>query len=381
MERRISRREWVRTGASLAAMGLMGRALPSLAQGEEVVPFTDQPAGGGRGGPSLDIRTVQASEFFTPTSSFYLVQHYGQMTIDPAAYRLRVSGLVNKPLELTLAQVKARPRVELVAGFECGGSSNANFNRLCGNARWAGTSVSALLKEVGLQPNAREVVFFGADKGNESVTHGRGAQQVEQHFGRSMTTDDAMNIDAILCWEMNGEPLENAHGAPLRLIVPGWYGVANVKWMDHIHVQDTRFMGRFMSRDYVTLAGQKIGDETIWNEMSVSRMRIKSVVARLTRVGTKYTAHGFVLNDGSQVKSVEIKVDNGPWQPVRMHTGNTKYSWKLFTYEWSNPTPGDHTIVSRATDANGVVQPMESDLADKKTMWENNGQFVRKFTV
>jgi hypothetical protein len=121
--------------------------------------------------------------------------------------------------------------------------------------------------------------------------------------------------------------------------------------------------------------------ETIWNEMSVSRMRIKSVVARLTRVGTKYTAHGFVLNDGSQVKSVEVKVDNGPWQPVRMHTGNTKYSWKLFTYEWNNPTPGDHTIVSRATDANGVVQPMESDLADKKTMWENNGQFIRKFTV
>jgi DMSO/TMAO reductase YedYZ molybdopterin-dependent catalytic subunit len=362
-------------------MGLMDRALPALAQGEEVVPFTDQPAGGGRGGPSLDIRTVQASSFYTPTPSFYLVQHYGQMTIDPAGYRLRVTGLVNKPMELTLAQIKARPRVDLVAGFECGGSSNANFNRLCGNARWAGTSLSALLKDVGLRPNAREVVFFGADKGNENVTHGRGAHQVEQHFGRSMTTDDALRAEAILCWEMNGEPLENAHGAPLRLIVPGWYGVANVKWMDHIHVQDTRFMGRFMSRDYVTLVGQKIGEQTVWNETSVSRIRIKSVVARLTRLGTKYTAHGFVLNDGSELKSVEVQVDNGPWQPVRMHAGNTKYSWKLFTYEWNNPAPGEHTIVSRATDANGIVQPPESELADKKTMWENNGQFVRKFTV
>jgi DMSO/TMAO reductase YedYZ molybdopterin-dependent catalytic subunit len=365
-------------------MGMMGRALPVLAQGEEVVPFTDMPANYTTAGPrgnALDIRTVQASNFFTPTSDFYLVQHYGQMTLDPAAFKLRITGLVKKPMELSLAQLKARPRAELIAGFECGGSSNSNFNRLCGNGRWAGTSLRALLNDAGLQPQAREVVFFGADKGNESVTHGRGAQQVEQHFGRSMTADDAAKLDAILCWEMNGAPLEAVHGAPLRLIVPGWYGVANVKWMDHIHVQDTRFMGRFMSRDYVTLVGEKMGDETIWNEKSVSRIRIKSVVARLTRVGSRYTAHGFVLNDGTPLKSVEVKVDNGTWQAVRMHAANTQYSWKLFTYEWSGPAAGAHTIVSRATDANGVTQPEESDLADKKTMWENNGQFVRKFSV
>jgi hypothetical protein len=113
----------------------------------------------------------------------------------------------------------------------------------------------------------------------------------------------------------------------------------------------------------------------------VSRIRIKSVVARLTRVGSRYTAHGFVLNDGTPLKSVEVKVDNGTWQAVRMHAANTQYSWKLFTYEWSGPAAGAHTIVSRATDANGVTQPEESDLADKKTMWENNGQFVRKFSV
>jgi DMSO/TMAO reductase YedYZ molybdopterin-dependent catalytic subunit len=383
----ISRRKLLQGGAtfaSIAAMGLLDWALPASAQGEEVIPWTDIPANFnpvGRGGRSLDTRTLQRGTFFTPTEDFYLVQHYGQQTLEPATYRLRLTGLVNKPIELTLDQLKQRRRTEIVAGFECGGNSNATINRLCGNARWAGTSLSALLREAGLRPHAREVVFFGADKGMESVTHGRGSHQVEQHFGRSMSTEDALKPEGLICWEMNGAPLVPTHGAPVRLIVPGWYGVANVKWLNHIHVQDTRYMGRFMARDYVTLIGQKIGDQVVWNETSVSRMRIKSMVARLSRTGTRYTALGFVLNDGSALRSVEVRIDNGPWQAARMDPQNTQFSWKFFTYEWNNLAPGEHTIVSRATDANGVAQPEDSELSDKKTLWENNGQFVRKFAI
>jgi hypothetical protein len=110
-------------------------------------------------------------------------------------------------------------------------------------------------------------------------------------------------------------------------------------------------------------------------------MRIKSIVARLTRTGTRYTAFGFILNDGTPLKSVEVRVDNGPWQAAGLSASNTRYSWKFFSYQWNNLAPGEHTIVSRATDANGVAQPEEADLADKKTMWENNGQFVRRFTI
>ena len=387
MSRQISRRSAIKGGAtfvSMAAMGLLDWAVPALAQGEEVIPWTDLPANfttAGRGGRTLDIRTVQPSAFFTPVDDFYLVAHYGQPNIDPATYKLRLTGLVSKPVELPLEQLKRRPRTEIIAGFECGGSSNANFNRLCGNARWAGTSLRALLREAGPQPHGREVVFFGADKRVESVTHGRGANEVEQHFGRSMDLDDAMQPDVLICWEMNGAPLNTAHGAPVRLIVPGWYGVSNVKWLDHIHIQDSRYMGRFMSRDYVTLAGQQIGGETIWNETSVSRMRVKSVVGRLTRRGTRLAAYGFVLNDGTPLRSVEVRVDNGPWQAAKLDPQNTKFSWKLFTAEFNNLPPGEHTIVSRAADENGVAQPEEKDLADKKTMWENNGQFVRKFTL
>jgi len=389
MTRNISRRKLIQGGAAIAgaaAIGLWDICMPALAQDEQIIPWTDIPANFNpnpqRGGRSLDTRALQKSTFITPAEDFYLVQHYGQPQVDPATYRLRVTGLVNKPIELTLEQLKRRPRTELVAGFECGGNSNAAVNRLCGNARWAGTSLSALLREAGLQPHAREVVFFAEDKGMESVTHGRGgAQQVEQHFARSMSTEDATKQDVLIVWDMNGAPLTQSHGAPVRLIVPGWYGVANVKWLNRIHVQDTRFMGRFMARDYVTLIGQKVGDQVIWNENSVSRMRIKSMVARLSKSGNRYTALGFVLNDGTPLKSVEVRVDNGPWRPARMDSANTQYSWKFFTYEWTDLAAGEHTIVSRATDANGVVQPEDGDLESKKTMWENNGQYVRKFTV
>jgi DMSO/TMAO reductase YedYZ molybdopterin-dependent catalytic subunit len=317
----------------------------------------------------------------TPTEKFFAVQHYNVPQVDAGAYKLKIDGLVNKPIELTLDQLKKRTRVEQTIGFECSG--NNGFQRpLIGNARWAGTSLSALLKDAGLKPNAREIVFFAADKGTEDIVHGRGqTQKYEQNFGRSLAVEDAMKPEPFLAWEMNGAPLATGHGAPVRLIVPGWYGVANVKWLNWIHVQDARFVNRFMGRDYVTLIGRKDGDQTVWYETSVSRIRLKSLVVRLTNTGGKYTATGFVLNDGTPLKSVEIRVDDGPWKSATLDRGNTTYSWKLFTYEWTGATPGEHTIVSRVTDANGEVQPEAADLADKKSIWENNGQVVRKFKV
>jgi DMSO/TMAO reductase YedYZ molybdopterin-dependent catalytic subunit len=384
MAREISRRELIRSGAALAgltALGIPEWALPALAQGEEVVAWTDLPANFNPPATQLDTRTIQKSTFITPTEKFFSVQHYNVPQVDPATYKLRVSGLVNKPVELTLDELKKRRRVEQVIGFECSGNSSMQ-RALIGNARWAGTSLSALLKDAGLKPNAREVVFFAADKGMENIVHGRGqAQPYEQNFARSLSVEDAMKPEPFLAWEMNGAPLVTGHGAPVRLIVPGWYGVANVKWLNNIHVQDARFVNRFMGRDYVTLIGKKEGDATVWYETSVSRIRLKSVVARLTRNGDKYTATGFALNDGTPLKSVEVRVDDGPWKPASLDRANATYSWKLFTYDWTGLAAGDHTIVSRVTDANGEVQAVDTDLADKKSLWENNAQVVRKFKI
>ena len=385
----ISRRAAIKGGAvwvGLAGLEIPAWISPALAQSEEVVPWTDVPNGfdpaAGTGAHSLDTRTIQKSSFITPVDDFYVVQHYGPTQVDPVNYKLRLSGLVNKPLELNLEELKRRPRTELIAGFECSGNNPTRLNTLVGNARWAGTSVAALLKDAGLKSTAREVVFFGADHGTEEIVHGGGQpQEYEQNFARSLALEDAMNPDILLAWEMNGVPLPAKHGGPVRLLVPGWYGVCNAKWLNHIQIQDTRFMGRFMARDYVTLMEKKDGDQTIWEETSVSRIRLKSMVARLTREGGKFVATGFALNDGTPLRSVEIRLDDGPWQPARMDRNNTKYSWKLYTYEFTAPAAGDHTIVSRATDVNGAVQPEEADLKSKRSRWENNGQFVRKFKV
>lgn len=388
MRKRLSRRETIRGGAALAALAAVGLppwSLPALAQDEEVVPWTDVPSGFNPvtpNGRSLDTRMLQRSSFITPIEEFYSVQHYNRPVVEPGPYRLRVTGLVNRPIELTLDALKQRPRVELIVGFECSGNNTARLNMQMGNARWAGTSLRALLEEARLTPAGREVVFVGADTGTEEIAHGRDEpQKYDQPFARSLAVDDAMRPEMLVAWEMNGAPLALGHGAPVRLIVPGWYGIANVKWLTTIHVQDARLMGRFMSRDYVTLAQTRIGDRVVWNETSVSRMRLKSMIARLTRSRNRYTAIGVALHDGTPLRSVEVRLDDGPWQTAALDRLNTQYSWKLFASEWTGLGPGEHTIVSRVTDVNGTVQPEAADLLFKKTRWENNAQFARRFIV
>jgi DMSO/TMAO reductase YedYZ molybdopterin-dependent catalytic subunit len=381
----VTRRD-VLQGLFAASVALEFGGLPVLvlAQGEVVVPFTDvpPPAPPAPGAPAPPVRfdPKNLTNFIVSNDEFFAVAHYGMPTVDAATYKLRITGLVDRPLELSLAELMKRPRVEHTVGFECSGNNNARGNPLVGNARWAGTALAPILKEAGLKPNAREIVFFSADKGTEDVTHGRGNAKVEQHFARGMELDAALRPDVMIVYEMNGQPLPVKNGAPVRLIAPGWYGVANVKWLDHIHAQDTRHMGRFMGRDYVTLKSEDVGGETLWMETWVGRMRLKSAIARLTRNGDALKAVGFALTDGTPLKAIEVKVDDGPWKTATMWKENTPQSWKLFTYQWTGAQAGDHTIVSRAIDVQGNVQP-EQDHPTKRSQWENNGQFVRKFTL
>jgi DMSO/TMAO reductase YedYZ molybdopterin-dependent catalytic subunit len=168
------------------------------------------------------------------------------------------------------------------------------------------------------------------------------------------------------------------------LVVPGWYGVAWVKWIDRIEIHDRRFESRFMGRDYVTIRGEKRGDTTIWREMSVGKMNLKSIVARVTKQpDSSLRVLGAVWNDGSPLKSVEVKVDSGEWMPARLTEGaKAQYCWKFFTYEWRDASPGEHTLVSRATDAKGT-QPAadEATIAMKQTYWEANQQYPRKIKL
>ncbi len=366
--------------AATSALTIPG-LFPALAQGERLVPFTDVPDTF-RVGPVkpnsvhyLDTREIDS--YFTDNDDFYLVQHYGQPEINNDSYRLRVTGMVDKELDLSLSDLMNKDVIEQQVGFECGGNGQRLFHGLIGNAYWRGATLKTILEEAGIQSGAKEIVFFGADVATEEI---RG-REVEKAFARSLSIDDAMRPENMLAFEMNGEPLPHYHGKPVRLIVPGWYGVANVKWVTQIHVQDTRYMGRFMGRDYVTLKKANVGGVERWVENSVTEMNLKSTIVRVTELGGQYKVQGFVLNDGTPISSVEVKVDDGPWQRAEMNPRNNKYSWKLFSFDWVNPTPGEHSLVSRVTDINGQVQATPEELPEKVSYWEEFGQFTRTITI
>jgi hypothetical protein len=240
-----------------------------------------------------------------------------------------------------------------------------------------------VLDAVGVKDQAREFVFFGADKGEEEVEFRTDKFKVEQQFGRSLTREKALSGDPFLAWALNGEPLTRHQGSPLRLVVPGWYGVANVKWLSEIHVQDDQYLGKWQARWYRTLRGEMVDGEMKWKEAAVTHMQLKSFVARVTRdPGGQHKVLVVALNDGSPIKSVDVKVDEGPWQPATLDQAtNAKYGWKLYHYTWSGATKGEHTIVSRAVAANGAIQPTAEELATKKTFLEDNSQHPRKVTI
>jgi DMSO/TMAO reductase YedYZ molybdopterin-dependent catalytic subunit len=386
MTAKTTRRDILRGGlavAGLSAIGVPDWMLPALAQGETIVPFTDMPAT--FPAPAADRRTFDIRRIdgpFTPKDEFFTTQHYGHPVVDPATFQLKVSGLVNRPQSLSLEALRKIGNTELVAGFECSGNRRP-LQGFSGNGRWTGVPLRAVLDQAGVKPEAREFVFFGADRGKEEVEFRTQKYEVEQQFGRSLTREKAMSTDPFLAWAMNGEPLTRHQGSPLRLIVPGWYGVANVKWLSEIHVQDDPYLGKYQARCYRTLRGETINGETKWTEAAITHMQLKSFLARVTRDASgRHTVLGVALNDGTPLKSVEIKVDDGPWQLATMDPATRgKYSWKLFTYVWNNATAGEHTLVSRATDVNGKVQPTAEELETKKTFLEDNSQHPRRVVI
>jgi DMSO/TMAO reductase YedYZ molybdopterin-dependent catalytic subunit len=380
-----TRRDVLRGTLAAAGLGMLGIpewALPALAQSETVVPFTDAPPafpppkGDAR---QYDVRTIDGP--FTPPDRFFTTQHYGHPVVEPATFRLKVSGLVNRPLSLSLEELRALGNTDLVAGFECSGNRRP-LQGLSGNGRWTGVPLKAVLDRAGLKPQVRELVFFGADRGQEEIEFRTQKFSLEQQYGRSVTREQFQASDAFLAWALNGEPLTRHQGSPLRLLMPGWYGMANVKWLASVHAQEDAYLGKFQARHYRTLRGETIDGEVKWTEAAITQMQPKSFLARVTRDGSNYKVLGVALHDGTPLKSIEVRVDDGPWQAATVDPATrSKYSWKLFTYAWNNATPGEHTLVSRVTDVNGRVQPTLEELESKKTFLEDNSQYPRKVTI
>lgn len=378
----LTRRDLMRHSVAATAVAFASYPLAAFGfaadEEGELVPFLDpQPVRPDR--PML--QWDQLRDWITPNEQFFAVSHYGvPAAADP--WQLDIGGLVEKPCTLTLDDLKSRPKQEYTATLECSGNGAApTFMGAVGNARWTGTPLAPILKECGPLSRGIEVVFFSSDQGTEKIRE----QEFPQSFARSLSLENALRDDVLLAYEMNGEPLSAPHGQPVRLIVPGWYAVAWVKWLSRIEVHDRRFMGRFMGRDYVTIRGEQRGDRTIWRETSVAELNVKSLVARvIKRKDGTLRISGAAWTDGTPLSSVELKIDGGDWLPAQLDREHqAKHSWTFWSYDWKDAAAGEHTLVSRATDEAGRIQPSADDDAIKlkRTYWEANQQYPRKIQL
>jgi DMSO/TMAO reductase YedYZ molybdopterin-dependent catalytic subunit len=381
----MDRRDLLRGGLLTGFALLTERAFAQPASGK-IIPWADQP-------PPIPSAAQNAihnltpwealDSWITPNDKFFSIAHYNRPTIDVETWRLNLSGLVGNPTSLTLDALKALPRQEVTFTLECSGDNGLPFfHSAVGNAQWSGTSLANVLRTAGIHDKAVEVVFYGKDQG-EDVAH-RGLPYELKYtdtFARSMAVDDAMNSANILCYEMNGSPLPAANGYPVRLIAPGWFGIANVKWLTHIDVLDRRYPGRFMSREYVTMREVQRDGQTVMTQTPVGRMLLKSAPGRVVQRDNRYEIDGMAWGP-NPITAVEVKIDTGPWLKAKLNDSRAPFTWQAWSLEWS-PTPGEHTITSRAIDATGAVQPSPDDsmIANKKTYWESNGQITRRVQI
>ncbi len=394
----------------MAGLSLFQVTGPEQAFGQSggvVIPWLDQPlpnpAPPDLLGKLLDWQALES--WTTPANNFFNVSHYGQPSgLNEMNWKVELHGLVARPRTLTMADIKARPMHEVDFTLECSGNTGLPFFiGGIGNARWGGARLGQLLEQANILDEATEVIFWGIDRGAVTVRDNSGILSggqtgtvqpdggggvdltVTEQFARSMSIEEALSRENLLCYEMNGGPLPVEHGFPLRLIAPGWYGVANVKWLTRIEVTDRRYAGRFMARDYVTVREGRRGGETVWTFSTVGRARLKSAPAKVTRTGNRFTIMGAAW--GAEVAGVEVQIDNGPWRYATLdkltRPSARRFSWRFWTLEWSTPTTGEHTIRSRAIDTEGNLQPAQDDpfLASKTTYWESNGQIARRVAI
>ena len=386
-EREVTRRAVLQGGAALAGLAALGAPLAALAApaaaGESIIPWLDQPvpipppAQGILGYPLV---WEELNSQITPDEKFFTVSHHGMQIIREPDYRLTIDGLVERPLSLSLADIRALPRREITYTLECSGNHGLPFLiGGIGNAVWTGTPLAPLLREVA--PQASEIVFWGSDSGPAPV--GDPPTPVVEYFARSMSLAEALEQDILLCYDMNGTPLHPAHGFPIRLIAPGWYGIANVKWLRRIEVLNTRYEGRFMAREYVTQRKVTEGGKEVVRFTLVGRALLKSAPARVVRGDAGYRIEGVAW--GAPIGRVEVRIDDAPWQTAGLSAegGESGIEWRRWSLPVGAWSPGEHTVTSRAFDTRGNLQPSPDDpsIATKLTYWESNGQITRKVRI
>jgi DMSO/TMAO reductase YedYZ molybdopterin-dependent catalytic subunit len=299
----------------------------------------------------------------TPAGLHYLLVHFDIPMTDAESWRLAIAGNVRRKFSLSLDQIRSHPKKTVPVTLECAGNGRARLlprpisqpwlNEAVSTAEWTGTPLAALMEEAGLEPGTVELVFTGADHGVE--------KGYEHDYARSLTVEEASRPEILLAYEMNGRPLEPQHGFPLRLIVPGWYGMTHVKWLTRIEAVKEKFQGYQQAVAY-------------WYKQSrddlgrpVTRIRPRALMVppgfpdflsrRRTIDRGPVEIVGRAWSGLGSITRVEFSVD-GKWTGAQLDESTGQFAWRRWTALW-NATPGEHILSCRATDSAGNGQPSE----------------------
>lgn len=302
----------------------------------------------------------------TPLGLHYVLTHYDIPSVDMGRWRLRVTGRVQRELALSLQDVGSLPIVRIPVTMECAGNGRALLEprtsgqpwlrEAVGTAEWGGTPLVRVLEQAGVLAGALEVVFTGLDRGVE--------EGVEQSFERSLSLEDALRDEVLLAYEMNGQPLPPQHGFPLRLVVPGWYGMASVKWLTQITVVDRPFDGYQQRRAYRLRQLESEEGEPLGRMLPRALMVPPGIPELLSRKrflplapclveGRAWSGHG-------PIARVRLSTDGGTtWNDADLQTQASPWSWRAWSYLWEPVGEGEYELACRAGDAQGNEQPLE----------------------
>ena len=302
----------------------------------------------------------------TPTGLHYLLIHYDIPAVDPSTWRLEITGRVQRPLSLSLGDLEARPQVSAPVTLECAGNGRARLSpralsqpwlhEAVGTAEWTGVSLAVLLDEAGADADAAEVVATGLDEGLE-----RGARQ---HYERGLPLAEARRPDVLVALRCNGQALPPQHGFPARLLVPGWYGMASVKWLARLAVTDEPYSG------YQNAVAYRLRQAREEPGAPLTRVAVRALMLP-PGIPDFFTRRRFVpaapcrlfgraWSGQGPVTAVEISADaGGTWQPAAVDPPPAPHAWQAWHAQWQPEGPGDYELWCRATDASGATQPTE----------------------
>jgi sulfite oxidase len=362
----ISRREFV-LGAS-AALGVVGAVRPLPSWGAD-----ESPAIPGKHGMivrslrflDLEMPVQYGNSFITPVEHFFVRNHMHEpSTVDPGEWRLSIGGEVEKPLTLTHAALTKMEQHTVIDTLECAGNGRAFAvphvpgvqweKGAVGTARFSGPRLRDVLERAEVRPTGKHLMFRGLDEVPGKVPA----------FIRSIPIEKARDGDTLVALHMNGAALSKHHGFPARALVPGWIGAASCKWLTEIEVLDKEFDGNFMSPGY-RMPNQpgKPGEAVkVEDTHPATALNVKSLIASpadgaSVKSRTMYV-QGVAWAGEADIAKVEVSTDSGAtWQPAQLGKEQSHYAWRLWSYSWNAPKPGAYTIVSRATDTQGRMQP------------------------